>query len=173
MKKLLYQHWHIEVDVDATRSAYAAIEKSDSESCTCDMCRNFLAQRSDAYSPEIRAFFSELGVDADKELCNSSYADGEKETYFLVHCFVGTIAPDALRTRHAELRQMLAEAAKEYDANRRGVLVAEFEEASNTVDPLDASPVDFHVGAICGIDFPLPCVSTSISIALPWVVGHR
>src|SRR5262245_24273794 len=56
-----------EVDVDATRAAYAQIARGDAETCACSRCRNYVAVRDRAFPPAVLQFLEAIGVDPTKE----------------------------------------------------------------------------------------------------------
>jgi hypothetical protein len=62
-----FKKWEIECDVEATRAAYAKIERGSPEDCGCNTCKNFAAARQYAYPQEARSILGQLGIDINKE----------------------------------------------------------------------------------------------------------
>jgi len=176
--KIEFNHWNIDVDVEATRAAYAAISKGDSESCSCSMCRNFLAQRNSAYPSEVLILFKKLGIDAQKELVNSSFATAPgKHLYLVGHCFVGTALPDALREAHEmpskRIQQIIDELREVTDPLKRQSLLHEggnLLKVNPSIPEIPPSAVTFISRNLTPVSFPSPTVTTDTSITLPWVI---
>ena len=59
--------WTLEVDREATESAFAKIPGGSPEGCECDYCKNLVVAREHAYPPEARELFAMLGIDYSKE----------------------------------------------------------------------------------------------------------
>lgn len=57
----------IRYDREATAAAYSAIPYGDADRCACIYCRNFAAQRANAYPSDFRALLERLGIDSNKE----------------------------------------------------------------------------------------------------------
>lgn len=64
MTTIKFGELQIECDVEATREAYAKIERGSPEECGCN---NFAAARQYAYSQEARSILEQLGIDVNKE----------------------------------------------------------------------------------------------------------
>ncbi len=62
-----FRGWRFRCDPDRTREAYALSDRLGAEGCTCAPCRNFVAQRTLEFPPELRGFLAEVGVDPWKE----------------------------------------------------------------------------------------------------------
>jgi len=56
--------WVIEHDLDMTRRCYAQLPWGND--CDCSPCRNLDALGSDAFPPDVRQVFNELGIDIHK-----------------------------------------------------------------------------------------------------------
>lgn len=176
--KIEYNHWHIEVEVDATRAAYAAILQGDAASCPCDMCRNFVAQRGAIYPAAILGFFDRLGIDPDKELTNSSFTTSPgKHVYSVSHCFVGLVQPDALRAdydaRDKRISEIMSEGGRTTDPAVRERLIEEAVRLANVNTPppgMLESPISFYPENLTSVAFPSPCGRTATSVTLPWVI---
>jgi len=54
-------------DRAATVAAYIALPTGGADRCGCVHCRNFAAQRTDAYPQAFRALLDNLGIDPSKE----------------------------------------------------------------------------------------------------------
>lgn len=67
VKIVRFRDWVFEVDYDRTKEIYSRIEWSSLERCNCNNCRNFVTNRKNVYPNEIIAFFSQIGVDHNKE----------------------------------------------------------------------------------------------------------
>jgi len=52
----------IDVDVEATRLAYAKMNTSGPEECGCSFCRNWAAQREAAYPASVRELLEAMGI---------------------------------------------------------------------------------------------------------------
>ncbi len=59
--------WRVTYDPDATRKLYTLASAGNADSCDCDFCLNFLAQRDSAYPPTVREVLLQIGVDYRKE----------------------------------------------------------------------------------------------------------
>lgn len=178
--KIEFNHWNIEVDVEATRAAYAAIAKGDSEECGCCMCRNFVAQRDRAYPPEVLQLFERLGIDPGKELTNSCVVTAPgKDLYLVLHCFVGSVLPDERRSsdesRSQRIQQIISELQTTTDPGRRQLLLDEGDRLLKS-DPLvpesSASLITFVPHNITSRSFPTPSVTVDTNVMLPWVIDH-
>ena len=62
-----FSRWRVSCDAEATKKAFAAISTGAPEACGCEPCRNFAAQRSEAYPPQARELFLSLGIDPNRE----------------------------------------------------------------------------------------------------------
>jgi hypothetical protein len=62
-----FKKWKLACHVEATREAYAKIERGSPVACGCNTCKNFAAARQYAYPQEARSLLEQLGVDIDKE----------------------------------------------------------------------------------------------------------
>lgn len=62
-----FQKWVFQVDVEATREAYAKWQRPSPEECGCLHCRNFAAARPKIYTPDIVAFLSQFGIGPIRE----------------------------------------------------------------------------------------------------------
>ena len=62
-----FRQWLFSVDKEATAKAHAASLASVPVACGCVDCLNFEAAREMAFPPEVRALFTELGVDYRRE----------------------------------------------------------------------------------------------------------
>lgn len=64
-----FRGWVAEVDVDATRRAYAAGSPGASVECGCDECANFIAAREAGYvyPVEVAKLLQGMGVDLTRE----------------------------------------------------------------------------------------------------------
>lgn len=62
-----FKKWKIDCATEATRRAYAQIEKGGPEEGGCKTCQNFIAARHQAYPPEVRVLLEQLGIDHTKE----------------------------------------------------------------------------------------------------------
>jgi hypothetical protein len=67
MTTIKFKKWKIKCDVEATREAYAMIERGGPEECGCNTCKNFDAARQYAYPQEVRSLLEQLGIDINKE----------------------------------------------------------------------------------------------------------
>lgn len=71
-----FRGWVAEVDVDATRRAYAAGSPGASVECGCAECANFIAAREAGYvyPVEVAGLLQAMGVDLSRE--SEVYVDG-------------------------------------------------------------------------------------------------
>lgn len=58
---------HFECDLQATRAAYAKVERGGAASCDCNGCRNFVAVRMQVFPQRFVAFLETLGIDPSKD----------------------------------------------------------------------------------------------------------
>ena len=66
-------HWVIEVDVQATASAYASMAQGSAADCGCTDCRNWIEQRDTALSRDFLELIKAIGIDPNKETEVSEY----------------------------------------------------------------------------------------------------
>lgn len=67
MRPLSFARWKLNSDVDATKQIYATLTNGAPEECGCDPCRNFAAQRTQAYPPEVLKLLAALGIASNRE----------------------------------------------------------------------------------------------------------
>jgi len=60
-------HWRVRVDADATRAAYAVVPRGGADTCECDYCRNWVAQRDALLAGPIGALLAQLGIDGSRD----------------------------------------------------------------------------------------------------------
>ncbi len=92
--------WILEVDVEATRRAYAGIATGDPETCGCHFCRNFMVQRDAAYPAAARSLYTQLGIDYEREAETTESGTaptGPGRLYLGWHHFIGTVRRPAER----------------------------------------------------------------------------
>ena len=82
----------LEIDVEATRQAYAKVELSGPDDCTCPHCQNWVAQRDKIFPQEIIELLVRMGI---KPGCESQVSvidnsDGRLD-YWGSYPFVGNI----------------------------------------------------------------------------------
>ncbi|NEV95073.1 glutaredoxin [Psychroflexus sp. YR1-1] len=77
-----YRDWELYSDKETTEQTYNDFEHSGAESCGCDYCKNFIAQRETAFPDEIKKLFRELGVDYKKEIDVSEFARLENGLHY-------------------------------------------------------------------------------------------
>ncbi|GAA5023901.1 hypothetical protein GCM10011506_07070 [Marivirga lumbricoides] len=80
--KLGFKNWNFSVDKQTTLEAYEQVETSGAESCGCDNCLNFAAQRTNVYPNEIKELLTELGINWMKEVEVSHYARTAPEQHY-------------------------------------------------------------------------------------------
>lgn len=67
-KIVKYKEWEFLVDFDRTKEVYSKMEFGGPETCPCNDCKNFSANReNNIYPAEIKNLFAELGIDYKKE----------------------------------------------------------------------------------------------------------
>lgn len=91
-----YRGWVADVDVDATRKAYAQGGQGASAECGCDECANFIAARDAGYiyPVEVATLLSEMGVDLTRE--SEVYVDGRADRGSIVYSGWFNIAGELL-----------------------------------------------------------------------------
>ncbi len=57
----------IRYDRDATVAGYLSVQRGSAEECGCPVCRNFIAQREEAYPRKFLDLLEQLGIDSKKE----------------------------------------------------------------------------------------------------------
>lgn len=62
-----FGRWTLRLDVESTRRAYRSIEVGSPESCGCDPCLNFAANRQRNFPTAIVKFLVAAGVPIDRE----------------------------------------------------------------------------------------------------------
>ena len=95
MKRVKFKDWTLIVDIEATQQLYAKWTEGSAERCGCDNCKNFIANRSNAYPNDIQALFANIGIDYTKELdvnyisknsCHQHFYDG---SFYFAGSFIG------------------------------------------------------------------------------------
>ena len=95
MKRVKFKGWTLIVDIEATQQLYAKWTEGSAERCGCDNCKNFIANRNNAYPNHILTLFDSLGIDYTKELdvnyiskssCHQHFYDG---SFYFVGSFIG------------------------------------------------------------------------------------
>jgi hypothetical protein len=66
-KIVKYRDWTFLVDFERTKDIYDSVPHGSPEVCNCDKCKNFAANRHNAYPDEIEELLNELGIDIKKE----------------------------------------------------------------------------------------------------------
>ena len=56
-----YRDWELYSDKDITEQTYKKFKHSGAESCGCDYCKNFIAQRETVFPDEIKELFRDGG----------------------------------------------------------------------------------------------------------------
>jgi hypothetical protein len=83
LESLNFKNWNFTVDKRTTLETYERVEMPGAESCGCDSCLNFAAQRTNIYPREIKELFANLGIDWNKESEISHYArTAPKQHYY-------------------------------------------------------------------------------------------
>ncbi len=82
-KEITYKSWRFEVDIHRTKEVYDNVEMGSPESCQCNACKNFSANRENIYPVEIKKLLTELGVDYKKEseVCHYCQLENGKHFY--------------------------------------------------------------------------------------------
>ena len=65
---LSYRDWTFEYNKQLTLDTYARIRESGAESCNCNDCKNYIANRDKVFPDEILKLFRDLGIDFTKEV---------------------------------------------------------------------------------------------------------
>jgi hypothetical protein len=63
----VFGEWEFSCDRQATVDAYAGATRGDSERCSCNGCRNFVAARSQVFPKAFIEFLDSLGIDSRKD----------------------------------------------------------------------------------------------------------
>ena len=85
--------WRYTCDRKATLEAYARVYRGDSNRCTCNGCRNFVAARAEVFAPAFLSLLATLGIDLAKDgevYQNGRLAPGKHHYGGWFH-FVGTL----------------------------------------------------------------------------------
>ncbi|MHA7100678.1 hypothetical protein [Roseivirga pacifica] len=82
-----YRGWRLYSDKEKTEQAYKEFEHSGAESCACDYCKNFIAQRETLFPEEIKELLREVGVDYKKEIDVSELARLENGLHYYIGWF--------------------------------------------------------------------------------------
>lgn len=72
--KVSFKEWKLEADKELTQQTYLKIVKASAESCGCNHCKNFAAQRDTIYPSQIKELLGQLGIDFMKETEISHFA---------------------------------------------------------------------------------------------------
>jgi hypothetical protein len=88
-----FGRWSVISDVESTKAAYATIAKGAPETCGCDPCKNFAAQRSEVYPASVVELFERLGVATNREaeIYHLARLESGKHLYGGWFHFVGSI----------------------------------------------------------------------------------
>jgi len=68
-----YKDWNLTVDKEVTKNAYDSLTVGSAESCDCNDCKNFSANKDKVYPDEVKRLFDQLGIDYKKETEISHY----------------------------------------------------------------------------------------------------
>lgn len=68
MEIVKFKEWKFEVDKLFTQQTYNEVLLSGSDACKCNECKNYVANRENIFSSEIKNLFLELGIDFRKEV---------------------------------------------------------------------------------------------------------
>jgi hypothetical protein len=88
-----FGQWEYTCDQDTTAKVYSTIERGDSDACTCNGCRNFVAAREKVFPSEFLSLLASLGIDSRKDgevYHNGKLAPGRHDYGGWFH-FIGTL----------------------------------------------------------------------------------
>jgi hypothetical protein len=101
MDSLTYKWWRAEFDREATLRAHAAMPTGGAESCICQTCKNYVAQKPVPFPSDFLEVLSKLGIDPNKEIevyeMEPDYPRGVEYHgwfYFVGHVEADAGAPD-------------------------------------------------------------------------------
>ncbi|MBW8359734.1 MAG: hypothetical protein K0M63_08055 [Weeksellaceae bacterium] len=77
-----YRDWELFSDRETTEQTYSEFENSGAESCGCDYCKNYIAQRETVFPDDIKELFKKLGIDYMKEIEISEFAKLENGLHY-------------------------------------------------------------------------------------------
>jgi hypothetical protein len=88
-----FGEWEFNCDRQATADAYAGATRGDSERCSCNGCRNFVAARSQVFPKAFIEFLDSLGIDSrkDGEVYHNAQLPSGLHDYGGWFHFVGTL----------------------------------------------------------------------------------
>ena len=66
-KIIKYRDWEFETDFDFNKNSYANFIESGADECSCSYCKNFVANRENAFPEEVKSLFVQLGINYQKE----------------------------------------------------------------------------------------------------------
>jgi hypothetical protein len=82
----------VEVDVGATKKAYARLSTPGPEECGCSYCRNWAATREIVYTAEVKEFLESMGITPGYETeVWEAPSDNDRHYYSGWYPFVGDI----------------------------------------------------------------------------------
>src|SRR5688572_1813859 len=67
MSVIPYRDWILTVDSALTRATYARVKNGSADGCECFDCKNYVLTRDNAFPPETKALFEQVGIDYKKE----------------------------------------------------------------------------------------------------------
>lgn len=70
---LKFKEWELEFERLLTEQTYKDISESGAETCNCNDCKNYIANRDKVFPFEVLELFKNLGVDYKKEVEITSY----------------------------------------------------------------------------------------------------
>lgn len=97
MPEIVFAHWTLDVDVEATTAAYAQIQSGSPEVCGCLPCRNFSASRNRTFPDAIRSFLrlAAIPIDREAEIYHCGKVESGLHLYGGWFHFVGRIVSGA------------------------------------------------------------------------------
>lgn len=93
--RISFGPWTLDVDVEATASAYAAMAQGSAADCGCTDCRNWIEQRTVALPTALITQLEAMGIDPTKETEISEYEGGQmhadQNLYWGEYLFIGSV----------------------------------------------------------------------------------
>lgn len=68
MEIIAFKDWLLEPNTSSTSKVYENVSLSGAESCNCNNCKNYIANRETVFPIEVKDLFLKLGIDYKKEV---------------------------------------------------------------------------------------------------------
>ena len=75
ISRLSIARWTVDVDRDATASAYSTFTEGSSDLCHCHACQNYIAHRESLFPDPVAGFLRNAGISHNREIETAHYGE--------------------------------------------------------------------------------------------------